>query len=197
MDTESENNLLGGIRRGDESALGAIYDRYGTRVYGFIYRMTLNASLAEDITHEAFLVLIEQPNRYRAERGSLLTFLCSVARNSLMNHLRRRHNKDAWLDDIDNFDVPEVGSKGNPLATLLDQELAARVETCVAALPPLQREVVILREYEDLSYEEIAGITDTTTGVVKARLHRARQNLTKALAGYVEPGKKDKCYELQ
>jgi RNA polymerase sigma-70 factor (ECF subfamily) len=62
-------------------------------------------------------------------------------------------------------------------------------------LPPLQREVIVLREYEELSYEEIARVTETEPGAVKARLHRARQTLAKQLAAYIASAK-DKCYEV-
>ena len=197
MNPKSEIDLVEGVRRGEEAAFDAIYHRYGRRVYGFTYRMTLNSGVAEDVTHDTFLVLIEQPERFQVERGSLLTFLCAVARNLVMNHLRRKHNRDVRLDDFEDFDIPEVGTSGNPLASLLDQELVARIDACIAALPPMQREVIILREYEELSYEEIANITDTELGVVRARLFRARQNLAKGLAAYINVPKKDKCYELQ
>ena len=189
--------MLHGISNGDRSALDEIYQRYGSRVYGFVQRMTRNSSVSEDITHEAFLVLIEHPDRYQSERGSILTFLCAVARNSVMNHLRRKHNRDADFDDLENFDIAENGSDSDPLATLITQELADRIDVCIAGLPPFQREVLVLREYEELSYEEIASITDTEPGTVKARLYRARQNLAKELAAYLGVKKQDKCYELQ
>jgi RNA polymerase sigma-70 factor (ECF subfamily) len=120
----TEDNLIGKIANGDELAFNEIYFRHRNRVYGFIYRMTINQPLAEDITHETFMVLIEHPERYRAERGgSLLTFLCAVARKQLMNHLRRKHNSDVGFDEVENFDSLEDETKRNPLSNLLNQEL--------------------------------------------------------------------------
>lgn len=195
MNPNSEQNLVEKISRGDETAFSEIYRIYRDRVYGFVYRMTVNQAIAEDITHEVFVVLIENPARFQAERGKLLTFLCAVARNLVMNHLRRKHNKDVGFDEFENFDAPEDAAKGNPLADLLNQELAARIEIAIAALPPLQREVIILREFEELSYEEIARVTDAELSAVKTRLHRARQALAKGLSVYFT-SQKEKCYEL-
>ncbi len=195
MNPNSEANLIEKIAQGDESAFDEIYRDYRNRVYGFVYRMTINQAIAEDITHEVFVVLIERPERFQAGRGSLLTFLCAVARNRVMNHLRRKHNADVGFDEFENFDALEDETRGNPLADLLNQELAARIEICIAALPPLQREVIILREFQELSYEEIASVTEAGLSAVKARLHRARQTLAKQLAAYVTP-QKDKCHEL-
>ena len=197
MNTDSEANLIEKFARGDEPAFSEIYRRYCSRSYGFVYRMTANKTIAEDLTHETFIILIEYPERYLAQRGSLLTFLCAVARNLVMNHLRRKHNADVGYDEFENFDAPEDETKqNNPLMDLLDKELAAQIDACIATLPPLQREVIILRQFQELSYEEIAKVTEAEISAVKARLHRARQTLAKQLAAYVALPKKDKCYEL-
>jgi len=190
-----EATLIEKIAQGDESAFNEIYRRYRNRVHGFIYRMTINQAVAEDITHEVFVILIENPRRYQTERGSLLTFLCAIARNRVMNYLRRKHNSDVGFDEFENFDTLEDETRGNPLADLLNQELAARIDACITALPPLQREVIILREFQELSYDEIARVTEAELSTVKTRLHRARQTLAKQLAAYVT-SPKDKCYEL-
>jgi len=195
LNPNSEANLIEKIAQGDELAFNEIYYRHRNRVYGFTYRMTINRAVAEEITHETFMVLIQHPERFHAERSSLLTFLCAVARNCVMNHLRRRHNQDVGLEELENFDYLEDDTKGNPLADLLKMELAERIDAGIAALPPLQREVIILREFEGLSYEEIAKVTDAELSAVKTRLHRARQTLAKHLAAYVT-SPKDKCYEL-
>lgn len=195
MNPNSEQQLIEKISRGDEAAFSEIYRIYRDRVYGFVYRMTINRATAEDLTHEVFVVLMENPLKFQAERGSLLTFLCAVARNLVMNHLRRKHNRDVGFDEFEDFDVGEDEAKADPLAELLNRELAARIEICLAALPPLQREVIVLREFQELSYEEIARVTDADLSAVKTRLYRARQNLAKGLSVYLK-SPKEKCYEL-
>ncbi|MDQ6786335.1 MAG: sigma-70 family RNA polymerase sigma factor [Acidobacteriota bacterium] len=196
MNPNIESNLIEKIAQGDEIAFEEVYRRYRTRVYGFIHRMTTNQTAAEDIAHETFLVLIEHPERFNAERASILTFLCAVARNLVMNHLRRKHNSDVGFNEFENFDALEDTAESNPLTNLLNQELAARVDACIAALPPLQREVIILRQFQELSYEEIATVTEADLSAVKARLHRARQTLAKGLAAYVASPNNNKHYEL-
>jgi RNA polymerase sigma-70 factor (ECF subfamily) len=195
LNLNTESNLIEKIVRGDEAAFEQLYRRYQNSVYGFIYRMTINQTSAEDLTHETFMVLIEHPERFQFERGSIFTYLCAIARNLVMNHLRKKHNRDVGFDDFENFDVTEDETKSNPLADLLNQELVTQIDACIAALPPLQREVIILREFQELSYEEIANVTEAELGAVKARLHRARQTLARELSAYVAPPK-DKCYEL-
>src|SRR5262249_1012879 len=86
----ADQELLAAASRGDQAAFSQIYQRYRNRLYGFAYRMLGAQEVAEDVTHEAFLVLIRQPERYQAERGSLLTFLCAVARNHIYQYLRRQ-----------------------------------------------------------------------------------------------------------
>ncbi|MDQ3713356.1 MAG: sigma-70 family RNA polymerase sigma factor [Acidobacteriota bacterium] len=195
MNPNSEANLIEKSVQGDEIAFVEIYHCYRNRVYGFVYRMTVNQALAEDITHDTFMILIEQSESYRAERGSLLTFLCAVARHRVMNYLRRKHNSDIEFDEFENYDALEDETRGNPLADLLNQELAARIDACIATLPPLQREVIILREFQGLSYEEIANVTEAELSAVKTRLHRARQTLAKGLAAYAR-SPQNKNYEL-
>lgn len=157
--------------------------------------MTANGAVAEEITHDTFMVLIERPEQFEQQRAALSTFLCAVARNLMMNHLRRKHHGDAAFEELENYDPAGDAAHDSPLENLLNRELSAHIDACVAALPPLQREVIILREFEELSYEEIAAVTGAESGAVKARLHRARHNLAKSLAAYVN-APNDKCYEL-
>lgn len=195
LNPNGEINLVKKSAAGDEYAFNEIYYRHRGRVYGFVHRMTLNGAVAEEITHDAFMVLIERPEQFERQRGTLSTFLCAVARNLMMNHLRRKHHGDVAFDDLENYDPTSEAPRDSPLENLLNRELAAHIDACVAALPPLQREVIVLREFEELSYEEIAMVVGAESGAVKARLHRARQNLAKSLAAYVK-APSDECYEL-
>ena len=178
--------MIRAATEGDAAAFSEIYDLNRDRVYGFAYRMLGAQSIAEDVTHEAFLVLIEHPERYRPERGSVLTFLCAVARNRIMNHFRRNGYKltDKACGAIDLAEQRDETER-DPLSDLLNRELTARVNASIARLPPLQREVIVLREFQELSYEEIANVTGTEVNVVRARLHRARQSLAQRLTPYI------------
>jgi RNA polymerase sigma-70 factor (ECF subfamily) len=183
------------IAEGDAQAFTKIYNIYWERVYGFAYRMTGDQTTAEDVTHEAFLVLIRHPKRYHPERGSMMTFLCAVARNCIFHHFRRRgYEIDDAFDEQSSVST-FIATEKNPLNYLLERELAEKVNESVALLPVLQREVLILREFQELSYEEIAAVVGGEVNVVKARLYRARQTLAKRLAPYMTV-KGERCYEL-
>jgi RNA polymerase sigma-70 factor, ECF subfamily len=181
-----DQELLAAAARGDQAAFSRLYQRYRNRVYGFAYRMLGTQEAAEDVTHEAFLLLIRQPERYQAARGSLLTFLCAVARNHIFQHLRRQ-GRYAPEQIETSCERNEAGARSpfDPLSDLLERELAALVEAALARLPATQREAIVLREYQELSYEEIAAVIGADTKVVKARLYRARQTLAKWLAPYL------------
>jgi RNA polymerase sigma-70 factor (ECF subfamily) len=181
-----ETALMERAARGDASAFSEVYHRYGPRVYNFAYRMLSVESVAEDVTQEAFLVLIEHPEQYRSERGSVLTFLCAIARHHIFRFFRRRgyELESEWDDDANQTDRPDE-SDPDPLKTLLSQELAGEVAAAIGELSPLQREVLVLREFQELSYEEIARVTCAEVSVIKVRLHRARQSLARRLAPYL------------
>ena len=146
------------------------FDEHKDAVYRFAWRMSSPAA-AEDITQEAFLVLLTQPGRYDPSRGSLRSFLLGIARNLALKRWRTEHRLEPLEDDA--FVAPALD---------LDRgELGEIVGRAVRALPPLQREVVVLAEYEELTLDEIARAVDAEVGTVKSRLHRARQNLKKML----------------
>ncbi len=135
--------------------------------------MSGSAAEAEDITQEVFVTLLRHPDRFDAARGPLRAFLLGIARNLALKRWRRAHRLEP-LDDDEAF-VAE------PLA-VERLEIGELVARAVRALPRLQREVVILAEYEQLSLEEIARTVDATVGSVKSRLHRGRENLRRMLA---------------
>ena len=158
----------------------------------------MNAATAEDITQEVFMFFIKYPEKFDAARGAtLFSFLCGVARNKIFNHLK----KSGTRLETNNFETTDFenltnGNGKSPLKILLDKEFSVKVEECVAKLSPFQREVLLLREMEDFSYEEIARITETEIGVVKSRLYRARRALANELAPYLKNEKEEFIYEV-
>jgi RNA polymerase sigma-70 factor (ECF subfamily) len=184
------------IAAGDADAFSRVYDIYRNRVYGFAYRMVGNQSTAEDITQEAFMVLIKNPGQYRREQGSMLTFLCAIARNQILKYFRRQGYRIEDAIDEHSLVLENDESVEDPLSTLLDRELAEKVNNTIAMLPALQREVFVLREFQELSYEEISIVIGVEVNVVKARLHRARQSAAKLLAPYMI-SKGEQFYELR
>jgi len=174
--------LLARAGSGDEAAFLLLYERHRTAIFRFAYRLSGSVELAEDITHDCFVSLIKHPERYNPERAMLRTYLFAAARNLALKYFRASGRESA-LDDL--VDEPPVPPREEPLRQLLEAELAAKVQEAVAKLPPLQREALILFEYEGLPLSEIAMVTGSDVGAVKSRLHRARESMRNRLAPYL------------
>jgi RNA polymerase sigma-70 factor (ECF subfamily) len=184
QDGTAEAELLLKAGRGDEAAFLLLYERHRTPVFRFACRMLGGAAAAEDVTQECFLEILRRPEAYRTERASLRTYLCAIARHLALKHLRRR-GQETQLDEW-----PEAGDpvERGPLQAVIEEEAAEAVRRAVESLPPLQREALVLFEYQDMSLVEIAAVCDTDVGSVKSRLHRARERLRRALAVHLAGG---------
>jgi RNA polymerase sigma-70 factor, ECF subfamily len=167
---------------GDQAAFLELYERHRQPVFRFAYRLLGSVELAEDVSHDCFLSLIRKPDNFRAERGSLRTYLFAAARNLALKHFRGS-GREAPLDDLD---VETDSAAAQPLRRLLTEELASMVREAVLALPPLQREALVLFEFEGLSMSEIALITESDVGAIKGRLFRARERLKTTLRPYLD-----------
>jgi RNA polymerase sigma-70 factor, ECF subfamily len=180
----SDQALLQATLGGDEGAFVEIYRRHKDRVFRFAYRMTGSPETARDVTHSAFVGLLEAPGRYDAERAGLGTYLCAAARN-----LSLRHASRAWRErPLSSAPGERTSGEPDPEQGLLAAERARLVRDAVLALPPLHREVLILAEYEELGIGTIAGIVGAEVGAVKVRLHRARRKLRAALKRAMRTG---------
>ncbi len=187
MGREIEQHLIELASAGDEEAFSEIYFQLKDSIYSFAFRMTNQSQIAEEITQEVFVFFIEHPKKYEAKKGSLFSFLCGITRNKIFNHLKKSGTRlETNGFETEHFESFANSAGNSPIGTLLDKELSEKVEECVAKLTHFQREVLLLRELEELSYEEIAMITKTNAGIVKGRLHRARKSLASELSPYLE-----------
>ena len=167
---------------GDQAAFLELYERHRQPIFHFAYRLLGSVEIAEDVTHECFLSLIRKPENFRSERGRLRSYLFAAARNLALKHFRNQ-GREAALDEV--AEEPRISERQQPLRRLLDEELALEVRQAVLGLPPLQREALVLFEYEGLALSEIADIVGADVGAVKARLFRARESLRNALGPYL------------
>ena len=154
------------------------FDEHHKAIYRFVYRLVGRAELAEDITQDCFVSMLREPQRYCAARGDVKAYLFGIARNLAFKHYRRSQ-MDVQVDEERTDSIVDERA---------DQELAVTVAQMVAQLPDLQREALILFEYEGFRLQEIAEIVDADVGVVKSRLHRARERLKRVLAPYRKVG---------
>jgi RNA polymerase sigma-70 factor (ECF subfamily) len=144
-------------------------------LFRFAWRLTGSAAAAEDAVQECFLVLLDGV-LFDANRGSLRAYLFGITRNLALKRVRTAERECEEREDSEAAPDPP-----GPLEGLLSAERSEMISRAVAALPPGQREALILFEYEELSLEEIADVTGIETGAVKARLHRAREALRRRL----------------
>jgi RNA polymerase sigma-70 factor (ECF subfamily) len=148
------------------------FEEHKDAVYRFAWRMMNSPAAAEDVAQDVFLSLLRLPGRFDPARGRLRSFLLGITRNLV---LKRWRDENQWeeLGDEQVIAAP---------VSVERSETAQIVAEAVRALPLLQREVLILAEYEELSLEEIARAVESEVGTVKSRLHRARENLRRMLA---------------
>ncbi len=168
---------------GEQAAFLELYERYRQPIFRFAYRLLGSVEVAEDVTHDCFLSLIRKPENFNPERASLKTYLYAAARNLALKHFRSA-GREAAMEEV--VEEPQESPKRGPLRRLLDEELAAQVREAVFSLPPMQREALILFEYEGLSLNEVAEIAGTDAGAIKARLYRAREGLRRILRPYMD-----------
>ncbi len=171
----TDAELLNRMRAGDEEAFTAVYRRRHGAVYRFALHMCGSGPAAEDVTQEVFLALMREPHAYVADKGSLAAFLCGVARNFVLRRLERDRAESSLPESADFAGPDDVG------AELLRSEDIARVRSAVLALPARYREVVVLCDLEELTYEDAAEALGCAVGTVRSRLHRARRLLVDKL----------------
>jgi RNA polymerase sigma-70 factor (ECF subfamily) len=181
-DRTKDELLLARAEAGDAAAFMQIYERHRAAIFRFSYRISGSADVAEDITHDCFLSLIRKPGNFQPERASLRTYLLSAARNLWLKQLRSS-GRELGFDELPDYEFIAKGEE--PLSRLLDDELAMKVQEAVASLPPLQKEALVLFEYEGLALSEIANMVGTDVGAVKSRLYRARMHIRSALEPYL------------
>lgn len=174
----TDSELVARISQGDEPAFLVVYERYGDAIYRVAYRMLGDVGLAEDIRHECFMTFVRRPERFDPARASLRTFLLAITRH-LSLAARRRRSRGEGVDVADEA-VPD-GTRPDPLRHLLRNEVRERVRAAVATLPMLQREALVLVDYEGVSLAEAAAVAGADIGTLKARLHRARAALRRIL----------------
>ena len=188
--SEVDATLIRRLQNRDERAFRELIETQRDRVYNITYRMLGNRHEAEDVAQEVFITVFKQIDTFRGE-AKLSTWLYRVAVNHCKNrikYLARRHDRDREeLDETAHvngaMDTPPVHAQ--PDKALAGQQMEKVLEEAIANLDEDHRVVVVLRDVEDLSIEEICEITGLPDGTVKSRLHRARLALRKRLQRHV------------
>lgn len=179
-----ERALLARLRERDEEAFSEMVRENQARIFGLLYRMIGNREEAEDLAQEVFITVFKSIEQFRGE-SKFSTWLYRIAANHCKNriqHLARRRAVGG-LDEESHYGKDALKDDGaSPHALLEGRETGKLVQEAVASLDEDQRLVLVLRDLEELSYQEITEITGLNEGTVKSRLHRARMRIKEILS---------------
>jgi RNA polymerase sigma-70 factor (ECF subfamily) len=165
------------VRGNDEAAFRELVEATEDRVYGTIVKMLGGVEGAEDLAQKVYLRIWQARGRYEAT-AKFSTWMFSIVRRLVLNERRGRARRGAvFYEPAVEASLPEVSGGVSPSAAAAAGELAQAIDAALADLPEEQRTAIILRRYEEMPYEDIASVLDTTVPAVKSLLFRARQTL--------------------
>jgi RNA polymerase sigma-70 factor (ECF subfamily) len=179
-----DQDLIAGTLRGETGAFGQLVGRYQNRLFNSLTRMTGSVEDAEDIAQEAFVHAFQKLHTFRG--GSrFYSWLFRIALNAAVTLHRKRDKATASVEAVREqvgFEPADIRPNSTPQAPLEASERQALVQRALRELPEDFRQVLVLREMDEMSYEEISEIVDCPIGTVRSRIHRARQELRDRLA---------------
>lgn len=184
---EADAEMLRAVLAGDATAYRGLVEKYQGRVFAMVFGMVRNHEDARDITQDAFVKAYRNLQSFRLE-SSFYTWLYRIAMNLAIDHTRRqkRQNTTEFDEQLGTRDgdgeLLEQHHTDNPRRALERKELQRLILEALDKLPDEQRQIVLLREVDGLSYKEIADVMEIPEGTVMSRLYYARQKLQKLLA---------------
>jgi RNA polymerase sigma-70 factor (ECF subfamily) len=187
--------LMARIARGNEEALRELIEKHQGAVYGTISKMLGDAVEAQDLAQQVFVRVYRAAGSYRAT-AQFKTWMFTIVRNLVFNEHRRRsratlvslhppENGSSSSGGSSGLDLPDLATK-TPGENALRQEMLRAIDEAILALPEQQRLAIVLRRYDEFSYEQIARILKTSVPATKSLLFRARETLREALRDYLE-----------
>lgn len=182
----SETNgveLIKRARGGDGAAWEEIVSLFSRRIFNLAYRFTSSVSAAEDLTQEVFIRIYKTLDQYDPKQGDLSNWLMRLARNLIIDDYRHRQRnpQNSMADAVDDhqYHLRAIGTSAQK--EIERKELASQVQDGIDKLPDDLRTCVILRDIEELSYQEIVDVLKIPEGTVKSRINRGRIELAKIL----------------
>jgi RNA polymerase sigma factor (sigma-70 family) len=181
--TNEGAELVRRCRAGDGSAWEEIVQTYSRRVYNLAYRFTSRTDSAEDLTQDVFIRVYRSLEQYDAKQGDLQNWLMRLARNLIIDDYRKRQRapQDQAADDLEDHKYHLRSADSSVQREMERRELGAQVQAGIDKLSPDLRTCVILRDIEELSYQEIVDLLKIPEGTVKSRINRGRIELAKIL----------------
>lgn len=182
--SETDLELIKQCRNGDSSAWERIVREYSRSVYKLAYRFTSRHESAEDLTQEVFIRIYRSLDQYDPQLGDLSNWLMRLARNLIIDDYRKRRRQPAdssSSDDLDDHMHHLSGGFENPHRRIERQERSLQVHAAIEKLSPDLKECVIMRDIDEMSYQEIVDKLQIPEGTVKSRINRGRIELAKVL----------------
>lgn len=184
-----DNALIKRIKAGDEQAFRELMSKYLNRVHTLVASMLRNRFEVDDVVQDVFFKVHRKLDRFQG-RSSFFTWLYRVAFNTATDHLKRKQRTPtASLDDMAGLDAIDVAPSASK--NLSNKELRLQMADAIGSLPEKYRNILVLREYEGCTYDEIAEILQCSKGTVESRLFRARGRLRARLASYLAQSASD------
>ena len=186
----AERALIARLKDRDEQAFNEVVSAHGDKVFSLVYRMIGNRAEAEDLAQEVFVTVFKTVDTFRSE-SKFSTWLLRIAANHCKNrikYLSRRRTDGGGLDDMpeermaDAGRAPMQGHIAGPDVMLEAAEMESLMQQAIATLDEEHRLLIVLRDVEELSYEEIGEVSGLPEGTIKSRLHRARMAIKEYLA---------------
>jgi RNA polymerase sigma-70 factor (ECF subfamily) len=160
--------IMEAVKNGELQQVSALFERYNKRIFNFLARMTMDRDLAEDLTQNVFLRIIKYRNSYR-EGARFQSWIYQVARNVFSDHYQAHKNKFSDFVDVekvsDHLQDPDENEAIDEREKLLQRSMAL--------LSDEQRELLILTRFQQMKYEDVAAVMDTTVANIKVKVHRA------------------------
>ena len=183
--SDGDDKLVKRAKKGDSRAFDLLVLKYQGRVAQLVSRYVSNAAEVEDVTQEAFIKAYRALPKFRGD-SAFYTWLYRIAANAAKNHLvalSRRPTTDLALDDSESYEVPgRLKDNESPDEVIMGQQLEAVISQAIDALPLELKAALTLREFEGLSYDEIAEVLECPIGTVRSRIFRAREAIDQKVA---------------
>lgn len=167
---------IGKIKENNQKVITTMYNTYKETVFKSIYRILKNTEVAEDLTNDVFLKIIEQIDKYR-ENISFNSWIKTMSINLAIDYHRKTSNKNTFNSIDDEDSTLAITDHSNPESDIINDENVVELVKNLKRLPPSYERVLELRFYKNLSYEEIADVINKPVGTVKATLHKAKNKL--------------------